>query len=218
MTHRRAFWRRTSTALAALACVAVGGLVMGCPTEGSESPSDANDQGGSMGQDGGRAPDAHGSPTSDADKATTTNASLDGASQDAGSPTPPGLDGGAILGADAGFAEPDAEAGPPSPANGGMCVRDNEACVGDASDPSEQCCYHKCSNGACGGCFAEGVTCDYDGGLVPDGGTPCCDGLSCNQGYCGTGACVPDGTSCGADAGNVCCNDDCVEGVCGGPT
>jgi hypothetical protein len=47
--------------------------------------------------------------------------------------------------------------------------------------------------------------------------TTCCDGLQCSGSYCGTHLCVPDGTACGGASGVVCCNDDCVGGVCGGP-
>jgi hypothetical protein len=71
------------------------------------------------------------------------------------------------------------------------------------------CCSGNCDdNGACGGKLAEGETCTT-------GGAPCVDNLPCTDGFCGTNACVPDGTSC-ADAGVVCCKDDCDGVTCGG--
>jgi len=69
------------------------------------------------------------------------------------------------------------------------------------------CCSDTCFKGACGGCVVEGVK--------PGPDATCCAGLSVtSEGYCGTAACVPDGTPCG-DGTVVCCNDNCNV-TCGG--
>ena len=91
-----------------------------------------------------------------------------------------------------------------------ICAQDYASCATDGST----CCNLGCSMGVCGGCFAEGEHCSYDGGVAPVGVAACCGGLACNAGFCGTNACVPDGTACGGDAGVVCCNDNCDGTVC----
>jgi len=69
------------------------------------------------------------------------------------------------------------------------------------------CCSDTCFKGACGGCVVEGV--------MPGPDATCCAGLSVtSEGYCGTAACVPDGTPCG-NGTVVCCNDNCNV-TCGG--
>jgi hypothetical protein len=131
-----------------------------------------------------------------------------------GSGTKASTDGGV---SDAGvvlaFADADAAPEAATPDNG-SCVPDYGPC---AADGGMNCCNLACTSGACGGSLAEGERCDYDGGTVPSGATPCHDKLACNHGYCGTSACVPDGTGCGPDAGGVvCCNDNCNGVTCGG--
>jgi hypothetical protein len=88
---------------------------------------------------------------------------------------------------------------------GDSCIEADNACA----DGGLPCCPGKvCLNGICGICLQEG-----DDGCSND--KPCCDGLACNQGTCGTDLCLPDGKSCTA-SGSVCCNDDCLNGKCGG--
>jgi hypothetical protein len=126
----------------------------------------------------------------------------DGGESDAGSPFDHGPEdaGSAVL------LDGDADAMKPE-----GCFLDYQPCDGGAPG----CCNLGCYLGACGGFLAEGEVCTFDGGEPPDGEAPCNGGLSCTEGHCGTSACVPDGTGCGADAGVVCCNDNCNGAICG---
>jgi hypothetical protein len=153
---------------------------------------------------------------------SSTDSAVGGGHDDAGGP-PPSMDAGD--GGDAtrstttspGDAEgvedsgapvlvPEAGADAKNNSGGGLgCQLTYAHCDQDGS----LCCSGNCDdNGACGGMLAEGETCTT-------GGAPCVDNLPCTQGFCGTNACVPDGTSC-ADAGVVCCKDDCNGVTCGG--
>lgn len=103
----------------------------------------------------------------------------------------------------------DADGGAPDAGPTVMCVAHGQACGLAAG--SELCCTDGCVNGICG-CLSEGskVISSSDAG-----GGACCGGLAeVDGGYCGTSACVPDGTPC-ADAGVICCNDNCNGSTCG---
>ncbi len=132
-----------------------------------------------------------------------------GRKHDAGLSTPTsgsGTGDGVVLphGSDAGSGSGSNELG--GAADDGGCVADFQPC-----GPETRCCSMMCTNGACGSCLAEGNPCEHDG--------DCCSGLACTSAgdagkFCGTNLCSPDGTVCGG--GTPCCNDDCIDGVCGG--
>jgi hypothetical protein len=124
------------------------------------------------------------------------------------------------LATDAGGGSEDAHAGSPTAADadGGVDAGEKITCIAHGAHcgltaGSELCCTDGCVNGVCG-CLSEGsqVITSSDAG-----GGACCDGLAeVDGGYCGTSACVPDGTPCQTDAGVVCCNDNCNGSTCGG--
>jgi hypothetical protein len=123
-------------------------------------------------------------------------------------------DGGATAAiTDSGNMESEHEAATPATPDAGAptaCVAHGQPCGLTAG--SELCCTDGCVNGICG-CLSEGsrVTSSSDAAAGA-----CCDGLAeVDGGYCGTSACVPDGTSCQADAGVICCNDNCNGSTCG---
>jgi len=178
-------------ALVALGCVlaACGGTSAG-PSDSVGGPGSA--KGGEAGTRKAAGSDAGEATTNGSSAGTDSGATLQ-VSADASSDATPK---GATDAVDAAHA--------PAP----LCMPHGSTC--SESVGATPCCTDSCTKGLCG-CLPEGAH------LIDDGGVGnCCDGLQPTNGFCGTNACVPDGTPCGGDAGVVCCNDDCNGSVCGG--
>ncbi len=192
MIMRDSVDRRGLLVSVALACtlgaVSIGGSCGGAGDVGSAPPPEA-DAGGS---DSARHESASGSTTGSG----TGAADVDGGVFHSGS----------AGGRDGGPTSPEAASKTDT-----TCVPAEESCTA----PGAFCCEGSCTDGVCGACLAEGATCAYDGGTPPEGVAACCNGLACNQGFCGTSLCSPDSTDC-TDPSVVCCNDNCNNGKCGG--
>lgn len=169
----------------------MGALVACSGSQGTAAAGDLGKGGAQSSVDAGEK-DAAGSR--DAGTVNPTYSPTDAAGVDAASAEDaPGAPGGQEAGA--------ADLGP---SDAFVCLQRGVACE-PAGVP---CCADTCFRGACGGCVVEGAQ--------PGPGTSCCEGLvATDAGFCGTAACVPDGTPCGG-GGVVCCNDNCDGVKCGG--
>jgi hypothetical protein len=208
MTLRDSIERRGLLASILLAC-ALGAVSIGADCgAGATTGAPASDLGG--GTRGEADAGAKGTGAGTGAAGTSENDGSGSFAGDAGaaSPTSEALADGGVQGDAAGTV---ASHGPDGSVPGKACIPLNSSCA----SPGSTCCEGNCSKGVCGACLAEGTECSYDGDTPPDGMAGCCNGLACNQGYCGTSLCSPDTTDC-TDPSVVCCNDDCNNGTCGG--